>query len=156
MSELTGRAINGKIRLHDGLVFLSEETDGRPCKCCAFECESEVSVSVEWCGMSVAFSLPIPGSSGFVEDPTPPPDSYLIVDAQISCTPCGWSLVIGVCAYCDETGQFASDSFTALIPFASAEEPAGGYCPEAGAVDLVCFGDQFGIPCVTTTTASIA
>lgn len=128
----------------------------RACYCCAESCSTEVEILVEWCGMSVSFSLPIPGSSGFVEDPAPPPDSYLIADAQISCTTCGWVLLISVCAYCDATNQFASDAFTAVIPFAATQAPSGGYCPAPGQVELECFGEQFGIPCATTTTAEIA
>lgn len=157
MSDLRGRLISGKIRLHEGLVFVSEETDDRPCKCCAEECERTVTIAVSFCGMSVEFVLQIPGTSGFIQDPNPPPDSFLLVDSQILCTACGWLLGIGVCAFCNETQQFASDTFTALIPFADSEESAGaGYCPESGAVDLVCFGEQFGIPCITTPTATVS
>lgn len=146
----------GKVVLLGNKVRLGEDGDERPCKCCAAECESEVTVTVEWCGMSVTLTVPIPGSSGFVEDPDPPPDSSLQADALISCTGCGWELVISVCAYCAATTQFASDAFTAFIPFANSEEAGGGYCPEPGAVELTCFGEQFGIPCITTVSATIA
>lgn len=127
----------------------------RACYCCASECESELTVSVSFCGMTVAETLQIPGTLG-QGIATLPDGSYLILSADISCTPCGWSVLIGVCAYCDATQEAASDSFTAFIPFAATPEADGRYCPEAGAVDLVCFGEQFGIPCVTTPTASIA
>jgi hypothetical protein len=130
----------------------------RGCYCCASDCSTEVTIQVTFCGMTVTITLPIPGVNGFTEATIKPdPDSYLIVEASIACTDCGWSLAIGVCGYCDATNQFASDSFTALIPFFSAEEtPGAGYCPVTGEVDLICFGEQFGIPCVSTATASIA
>lgn len=158
MSNETGRLLNNAIRIvNDPMrVFLSAAEDDTPCKCCASECDEEVSISVSFCGMSVAINLQIPGSSGFVEDPNPPPDSYLIVEASISCTNCGWLLTITVCAFCQATSVFASDGFYAWIPFAS--EPKSGccYCPATGSIELCCFGEQFGIPCVTTPTASIA
>lgn len=146
---------DGAIVLADGAVRLNDPADDRACKCCALSCSSELTVSVSFCGMTVTETLPIPGilNQGIV---VLPDESYLIVSAQISCTPCGWDVLVGVCAYCVATGQAASDAFTALIPFAAAAEPAGGYCPEAGAVALECFGLQFGIPCVTTATATIA
>lgn len=155
MSDLFGRSISGKIRMHGGSVFLSEETDHRPCKCCAFECEAELTVETTFCGMTVTETLPIPGILNQGQANLPD-GSYLILSAEISCTACGWELLIGVCAYCDATGQAASDAFTASIPFSDTAEAGGGYCPDFGAVDLTCFGDQFGIPCVTNTTASIA
>ena len=155
MSDLTGRAINGKIRLHDGLVFLSEQTDDRPCKCCALECEAELDIEVTFCGMTLNATVQIPGILTFAQVDLPD-GSYIILSAQISCGVCGWELNIGVCAYCESTQQAASDAFIASVPFADTAEATGGYCPETGAVDLTCFGDQFGIPCVTTTTASIA
>lgn len=155
---LAARLVDNKIRLHDGKVFLSEEADDTPCKCCASECPTEVTVEVTFCGFTATLQVPIPGSASFNQDldGAGPGESYMLVEVQIQCGPCGWPLVIAVCAFCEETNQFASDVFTALIPFAAAEEPAGGYCPESGAVDLTCFGEQFGIPCVTTTTAEIA
>ncbi len=156
MSGLSGRSISGKIRVHEGRVFLSESTDARPCKCCAFECESELTIEVTFCGMTAVRTVPIPGILDGNQIETLPDGSYLIVSASISCGPCGWALDIGVCAYCEATQQAASDGFTALIPFAATAEATGGYCPESGAVDLTCFGEQFGIPCVTTTTAEIA
>ena len=128
----------------------------RGCGECAEECEGTVAIRVEWCGMEVEFNLAIPGSSGFVEDLDPPDaESYLIVNASIDCATCGWALSITVCASCSETNEFASDGFTALIPFAATEEAAGGYCPQSGAVALECFGEQFGIPCLTEATATI-
>lgn len=121
------------------------------------DCDEEVTVAVEWCDMAVSFSIPVPGASGFVEALNPPPESYMIVDATISCTNCGWALMISVCAYCAETNQFASDGFTAVIPFVDVEAPPqGNYCPQSGAVTLECFGEQFGIPCKTSATASVA
>ena len=162
MSDYVGRSIANKIRVHTPdpwslLVFLQERDDTRnlPCKCCADDCTEEVTISVSFCGMTVTETLPIPGI--LTQGQANLPDgSYLIVSAQISCGPCGWYLDIGVCAYCDATQQAASDGFTAYIPFA--ETPADGntYCPEAGPVTLTCFGEQFGIPCVTIPSASIA
>jgi hypothetical protein len=159
MSDETGRLLNNAIRIINDnpvRVFLAAEDDDTPCKCCASECSGEVSIEVTFCGMTVSLSLPIPGASGFVEEADSVPQSYLIVEASISCTGCEWLLVISVCAYCDETNQFASDGFYACIPFA--EEPESGccFCPQSGPVTLECFGEQFGIPCVTTATASIA
>lgn len=155
MSDIAGRSIDGKIRLHDGLVFFSGETDGRPCKCCAFECEAELDIQVTFCGMTLNATVQIPGVLSFAQVDLPD-GSYIILSAQITCGPCGWAVDIGVCAYCDATQQAASDGFVASIPFADSPEANGSYCPETGAIDLTCFGDQFGIPCVTTTTASIA
>lgn len=157
----TLRNIGGidRIVMNDGLVWLSERGDNRPCKCCAFECDDEVTITITFCGYTETFSIPIPGFGGINLDLDGggPGESYLIADAEISCGPCGWFLSISICAFCEETNVFASDGFTALIPFADEEETLGaGYCPESGAVDLECFGDQFGIPCVTVTTASIA
>lgn len=154
MSDLTGRSINGKIRLHDGQVFLSEDTDDLPCKCCAFECEADLEIEVTFCGMTLNATVQIPGVLPFAQVDLPD-GSYIIASATISCGPCGWEVDIGVCAYCDATQQAASDGFVASIPFANNPEAGGGYCPETGGIDLTCFGDQFGIPCVTLTTASI-
>lgn len=158
MSDLTGRSISGKIRMHDGSVFLSEQTDHRPCKCCASECEAELTVEVTFCNFTATLTVPIPGTGNFNQDLDldGPGTSYIELSVEIVCTACGWELIIGICAFCEETNVFASDGFTAFIPFAMTQEPGGGYCPEAGAIDLTCFGDQFGIPCVTNTTASIA
>lgn len=155
MSGLAGRALNNRIRLHAGRVFLSEQTDDTPCKCCAFECVSELSIEVSFCGMTAVRAVPIPGILDGNQIETLPDGSYLIVSAQIACGPCGWALDIGVCGYCESTQEAASDGFTALIPFAATAEAGGGYCPEPGFVDLTCFGEQFGIPCVTNTTAEI-
>lgn len=127
------------------------------CGPCAASCDQTVTIHVEWCGMEVDITLPIPGSSGFVEDTSPPDEnSYLIVDALIGCGSCGFNLIISVCAACTDTSEFASDSFTAFIPFAATEEPEGGFCPQSGEIELVCFGDQFGFPCKTTATATIS
>lgn len=156
MSGLVGRSISGKIRLHDGRVFLADDTDSRPCKCCAFECATELTIEVTFCGMTAIRTVPIPGILDGNQIETLPDDSYLIVSGQISCTPCGWFVDIGICGFCESTQQAASDGFTGFIPFAATAEAGGGYCPETGAVDLTCFGEQFGIPCVTTTTAEIA
>lgn len=155
MSALAGRSINNKIRLHNSRVFLSESNDSRPCKCCSFDCSTDLSISVSFCGMTVTATVPIPGNLDSAQANLPD-GSYLIVSGSISCGPCGWALDIGVCGYCESTQEAASDGFTALIPFAATAEATGGYCPESGAVDLTCFGEQFGIPCVTTTTAEIA
>lgn len=156
--SLAGRLINNRIRVHDGKVFMSEEADDRPCKCCATECAAELTIEVSFCGMTVTEPILIPGILTYPYGIATLPDgSYLIVSAEISCTACGWEVLIGVCGYCDSTGAAASDSFTAFVPFAAtAEQPPNLYCPEAGAVDLVCFGQQFGIPCVVTPTATIA
>ena len=129
--------------------------DESGCKCCATSCAAELELSVSFCGMTVEETIPIPGILGQGQANLPD-GSFLILSADILCTPCGWTLGIGVCACCDATGEAASDSFTALIPFAAAEEPAGGYCPEPGPVALECFGLQFGIPCVTTPTAVVS
>jgi len=135
------------------LVRFGQSGDGVSCKCCPTECDSTLAVEVTFCGMTVSLTVPIPGSAGqtvIKED-----ESFLTVDASIACTPCGWFLGITVCAFCVETNVFASDGFVAEIPFADAEEPSGGHCPEMGPVVLECFGDQFGIPCVTAPTATI-
>lgn len=155
MTPLVARSIDGKIRMHDGDVFFSEEDDDTPCKCCALECEEEVTITVTFCGMTAERTLPIPGILDGNQFESLPDGSYLIVSAQISCGPCGWDLSIGVCAFCVATDQAASDGFTGVIPFADNPAPGGGYCPKSGAVDLTCFGDQFGIPCVTNPTASV-
>jgi hypothetical protein len=136
------------------LVRMGDPADGVSCKCCAAECESTATVEIDFCGMSVSFEVPIPGQAEQIASKED--ESYLIAGAIISCTPCGWLLAITVCAFCVETDVFASDGFVAEIPFAAAEEPTGGHCPEGGEVILECFGDQFGIPCVTSPTVTIA
>lgn len=137
-------------------VRLASDGEESACKCCAFECEVEVTISVTFCGVTSTFTMPIPGIGNF-EDPLPGEEDFLLVGADITCGPCGWYLTITICGYCEETDLFVSEGYTAEIPFASSEEtPGDGYCPESGEVDLECFGDQFGIPCVTTTTATIA
>jgi hypothetical protein len=149
---------NGAVPLRgSGAVFFGEEGDSRPCKCCATACAGELSIAVSFCGMTVNESIPIPGVLFFPAGFQALPDgSYLILSAEISCTPCGWAVSLGVCAFCVATDQAASDAFTALVPFAAApEQPPNFYCPEAGPVNLVCFGDQFGIPCVTAAGAVI-
>lgn len=129
----------------------------RACYCCAFECELELTVEVMFCGMTATATLQIPGVEPLGQGLASLPDgSYLILSAQISCTPCGWDVLIGVCGYCESTQEASSDAFTAVIPFAATQAPSGGYCPAPGQVELECFGEQFGIPCVTTTTAEIA
>jgi len=155
MSALVGRSIGGKIRLHEGQVFLAEHDDGRPCKCCAFECDADLTISVSFCGMTINATLEI-ADVPYFRQATLPDNSYIFLWAEISCTPCGWKLNLLICAYCVSTQEAGSDAFTASVPFATSAEAGGGYCPETGAIDLTCFGDQFGIPCVTTTTASIA
>lgn len=148
-----------RIVMHDGLVWLSERGDTRACKCCAFECDGEVTISVTFCNYTATLQMPIPGFANFNDDldQEGPGVSYMIIDASIACGPCGWYLTITICAYCEETDLFVSEGFTALIPFAEDEEVFGnGHCPEDGEVVLECFGDQFGIPCVTVTTATIA
>lgn len=146
--------MQGEVHIEEGGSY---DEDDSFCEDACDDCEQEVAITVEWCGMSVNISLPVPGSSGFVEDLDHPPESYLIVDATISCISCGWALSIGVCAYCAETNQFASDGFTAVVPFVNVEAPPqGNYCPQSGAVTLECFGEQFGIPCKTSATASVA
>jgi hypothetical protein len=149
----------GRVLFVDDRVRAGEPDDTTLCKCCAASCESEVTVSCTFCGMTAEETFSIPGilttgGPGLPDVSASLPDgSYIILSAQISCTPCGWALLIGVCAFCVATSQFSSDGFTALIPFAGAESPGG--CPEAGPVTLECFGLQFGIPCSTTTTATI-
>lgn len=153
---LKARLQDGRVVLVDSLVRLGEQGDERPCKCCALECDAELTIEVTFCGMTATRTVSIPGILDGNQIETLPDDSYLIVSGQISCGLCGWFVDIGVCAYCVSTNEFASDGFTALVPFAATAETGGGYCPEAGPIDLVCFGDQFGIPCVTTATAEIA
>jgi hypothetical protein len=146
--------LQGEVELTEGGSYSDNQAI---CVLECAECEQEVQIAVSWCGMAVAFSIQVPGSSGFVSDPDPPENSFLIADASIACINCGWALAVSVCAYCAETNQFASDGFSAIIPFVDVEEPpSGNYCPKSGAVDLDCFGDQFGIPCRTTVTATVA
>lgn len=161
MTLLKARAKDGKIRLHltatDELVFMVEDSsDTRPCKCCSFDCASELTVEVSFCGMTATETLAIPAFLDSQQVVTLPDGSYIILSAQIYCTPCGWVMEIGVCAYCDATQEAAADAFTATVPFSPTAEADGTFCPETGAVTLECFGDQFGIPCITTTTATIA
>lgn len=148
---------DGGVVLTGEAVRLSFESDRRGCRCCAIECQTQLTVTVQFCGMTAVRTLPIPGVlGGFDQVEALPDGSFLIVSVQIGCTPCGWSLLIGVCAFCVATNQFASDAFTGKISFADTEEPGGGYCPWPGPVALTCFGTQFGIPCVVTASASIA
>jgi hypothetical protein len=152
------RLRDGKVALKNGVIYLgSDELDDRPCKCCAGECGT-LTVTVEWCGMTVTKAVAIPGvSGGFgLPDATLPDGSYMYVGTQIACTPCGWQVGIGICAVCVETNQFTGEAWEALVPFSDTPEAGGGYCPEPGAVTLTCFGDQFGIPCVTNAAATIA
>lgn len=128
---------------------------------CSDECEecddNQVDITVDWCDMQVTIALPIPGSVGFAEDPDPPADSYLNASADIDCVNCGWVLTIGVCGYCAATDEFASDGFTAFIPFADVEAPPNGnYCPQGGAVALECLNEQFNLECVTSVTATVS
>lgn len=144
---------------NDEFVRVAGVGDLAVCKCCAFECQAELTISVSFCGMSATVVVPIPGILGGAEPvATLPDDSYIILGAQVSCTPCGWFVDITICAFCVETQEAASDGYTAFVPFSDTaeDEAALFYCPAGGEVDLVCFGEQFGIPCVTTTTASIA
>lgn len=138
-------------------VFLRRDGDADdiPCKCCSDSCENEMTVSVTWCGMTVTETLPIPGVLNQAQANLPD-GSYLIVSASISCGPCGWAVSVGVCAYCEATEEAASDGFDAFVPFADQPDAGRSYCPQSGAVDLQCFGDQFGIPCVTNPTVSIS
>lgn len=155
----TLRTIGGTARIvmNQGAVLLLERGDTRGCKCCAFECDDEVTVSVTFCNHTTTLTIPIPGSNSVQDNFGANNESFIIINASISCTACGWLLSILVCAYCEETFFIASDGFDALIPFAESEEtPGDGHCPESGEVDLICFGEQFGIPCVTVTTATIA
>lgn len=138
-------------------VFLRREsdTDDIPCKCCSDSCASEMTITVTFCGMTVTETLPIPGilNQGLVNLPD---GSYLIVSAAIGCVACGWAVSVGVCAYCDATGEAASDGFDALVPFADQPQDGRFYCPESGAVDLKCFGAQFGVPCKTNPVVTIS
>lgn len=137
----------------NGSVKFKEEGDDTICKCCADECEVEMDFSVSFCGMTASGTCPIPGFAGAndaLQD-----GSFIIAFADVICGPCGWFVSISICAFCVATNQFASEAFTAEVPFAANAEPGGGYCPESGQVNLICFGDQFGIPCITNTTATI-
>jgi hypothetical protein len=163
MTTLGARLLSGnRIRaVQDGgtvVIVLSEEADSTPCKCCAPDCETTVAVAVSFCGMSINLTVPIPGSASGNTAKPEPDQSFLNVDASIACGTCGWLLTITVCGYCEETNIFASDGFYATIPFSDTAEPGSNeccYCPTVGAVDLCCFGEQFGIPCVTTATAEV-
>lgn len=107
--------------------------------------------------MSVTAEVDIPGFLNSFDSTVILPDgSFLIPSASIGCTTCGWSLSVEVCAYCAETNQFAGEGYTAKIPFAEDEAATGGYCPESGAVELICFSEQFGVPCVVPVSAVIA
>lgn len=150
----SARLIDGKVVLLNGLVRVGSEGDTRPCKCCAGVCDADLSIEITFCGMTLNATVAIPGVLPFAQVDLPD-GSYIIASGTISCGPCGWAVDIGVCAYCEATQQAASDGFVASIPFADNPEDGGGYCPQTGGIDLTCFGDQFGIPCVTTTTAFI-
>lgn len=164
ITNLVGRTVGGAVRgvspsPLDLRIFMAERNvnDDLPCKCCAQECESEMTVSVSFCGMTVTETLAIPGILNQGQANLPD-GSYLILSASISCGPCGWFVDIGVCAYCDATQEAASDAFTGTVPFDDTPSPPNSntYCPELGAVNLTCFGDQFGLPCLTNPTANIA
>lgn len=158
------RTVESKVRLHfpdinTVLVFMQDRLDPRdpPCKCCAFECGEELTVSLTFCGMTVTATIPIPGQIEFPDGQVNLPDgSFIILGASIVCDVCHWVVNVSVCAFCDATQQFASDAFEAFVPFADTPFEFNRYCPKTGVVDLECFGDQFGIPCVTNPTASIA
>lgn len=124
---------------------------------CPEDCDLQVTVEVTFCNYTATLQVPIPGAASLNVDldGDGPSGSYLIVDASIVCGCDDWLLVIGVCAYCEETNEYASDGFTGTIQFSGNEEPGGGYCPDLGPVTLECFGEQFGIPCKTTVTASV-
>lgn len=167
MSEdYVGRSIGDKIRVYlpdplTLLVFVRErgDEDDLPCKCCAEECNEEMTVSLTFCGMTVTETIPIPGMIMFPGGQANLPDgSFIILSASISCGPCGWFVDVGVCAYCDATGEFASDFFNGFVPFNDTSFPANSntFCPESGQVTLECLGAEFGIPCVTNPTVSIA
>lgn len=166
MPDLVARSLGSAIRgvAPDPLtleIFMAERgvEDELPCKCCAQECDSELTVSVTFCGMTVTETIPIPGMIMFPNGQANLPDgSYLILSANTSCGPCGWFVDIGVCAYCDATQEAASDAFSATVPFDDTPSPpdSNTYCPEPGPVNLTCFGDQFGLPCLTNPTATIA
>lgn len=121
-------------------------------------CDSrQVVVTVTFCNHTATLQVPIPGAAtlSLDLDGDGPGESYVVIDAQMVCGCNDWILTVGVCAYCEETNEFASDGFTGTIQFSGNEEPGGGYCPEIGPVTLECFGDQFGIPCKTTVAASV-
>lgn len=140
------------------LVSLAAAGDNRACFCCALECNGELTFSVEYCGMTVEDSVSIPGLINIEERPPVEPgqpEKYLFVAVTISCSACGWDVAIGICARCGNTE--IGEAWVATIPFAEAEEtPGAGHCPESGEVALECFGEQFGIPCSATVTASIS
>jgi hypothetical protein len=159
-----------QIPLRDGRVVLTTDafdqlrvrmadiSDPSACACCAEECSSTLSVVVEFCDMIVEKEIAIPGQFTDISEPQAELEdgSYMYVTIEIACTPCGWTLGIGICAFCVATNQSTGESWTALIPFADEEEAGGGSCPQPGAVDLECFGLQFGIPCITTASATIS
>lgn len=154
-AKLVGR--DGRIlQVDSGLLRAVLPGDENGCKCCAFECAEEVTIEMSFCGMSLTAVMPIPGFlNSFDSTVTLPDGSYLIPTASIGCTPCGWSLSVEVCAYCVETNQFAGEGYTANIPFSEEETQTGGFCPESGPVPLVCFSEQFGIPCVVPVSVVI-
>lgn len=130
-----------------------------PCETvfCPEACESHVTVEVTFCNYTATLQVPIPGSASLNIDldDDGPSSSYMIIDALIVCGCDDWLLTVSVCAYCEDTNEFASDGFSGTIQFSGNEEPNGGYCPENGPVTLECFGDQFGIPCISTVTAIV-
>ena len=164
MTDYVGRLIDNKLRVVSPnpwslQVFMQERDDARnlPCKCCATECDFQIYIVVVFCGMVAVRLLSVPGILDGTQIETLPDDSYLIVSGQVSCGPCGWFLDISVCGYCTETEQAASDAFTAFIPFSATPKADGTYCPSTdAAIDLICFSEQFGIPCVTSVSAEFA
>lgn len=144
--------------VNDEYVRVADASDSAACKCCAFECEAELTISVSFCGMDATVTLPIPGFLTLAEPiATLPDDSYILMGGSITCTPCGWFVDLFLCAFCVGTEEFASDGYTAFVPFSETpeDEAALFYCPAPGNVELECFGDQFGIPCITTVTAVV-
>ena len=155
-----------RITFQDGKVVLRDGKVGTEDACCCGECvcpECEglnVSVTIEFCGRSVALTIPVPGTD-FGRDPIEPgpndpfdPDAdYLIVSGDMTCgelgpdEECGWFLSLFICYQCNNIQD--GEGYNAFIPKGDDD------CPQLGPVTLVCFGAQFNSPCVTSVTASV-
>jgi hypothetical protein len=154
------------VTFQDGAVVLRDGKVGTGLECCCEKCvcpqcdNLTVSVSLDYCGLTASLVIPIPGADSDRAPPLPgpndpfdPDEDFIFLDGDIICGElgpggqCGWLLSLLVCYKCgnDQNGE----GFTAFI--AQGEDG----CPELGPIDLVCFGDQFNIPCLTAPVASI-
>lgn len=139
----------------DSVLFKGDKVGSEQACCCGdggcdcpADCDPlELSVTLTYCNMTAQVVVPVPGSGNMQVNNG---DDFLIVEASITCLPtppCGWAVDVLVCYRCNE--MMNGEGFFAVVP-----QQANG-CPDTGAVDLTCFGDQFGIPCATNPTASI-